>query len=291
MANPVEINSLEELRELLQGSHAVVVKFYLDDCAQSQQAKSTFQDLSRSFTSAGEIRFAQVNNALHQDICQVYKVITTPAFLVFRNGEFVSRLGGADLEMVQNLLTTWSKELPKKSKEDEDSTGDGVWNGAEIPRGYGDITEQVEARGCELLNADEGAGPVRVLFDKSGPGALGNGKGSSKDWVQSGSDDQLLLFVPLHSTVKLHTLQNMDFDEAENADAIQSITLTQSDWNDNGTASIGLRFVKFIKTSSLIIFIQSGEEDAESVRIDRVRLIGEAGVMRKMQKLQKVSDE
>ena len=46
-----------------------------------------------------------------------------------------------------------------------------------------------------------------MLFDSSKPSALDKGKGSSKDWVQSGADDQLLLFIPLQGSVKLHTLQ------------------------------------------------------------------------------------
>lgn len=86
-----------------------------------------------------------------------------------------------------------------------------VWKGAEIPRGYGDVTDQVELRGCELLNADDNAGPVKVLFESSKPSALGLGKSTSTDWVQSGSDDQLLLFIPFQSTVKLHTLQVSTF--------------------------------------------------------------------------------
>lgn len=84
---------------------------------------------------------------------------------------------------------------------------DDSWAGAEIPRGYDDISDQVETRNCELLNADENAGSVQILFDKAEPSALKYGKSSSKDFVQSGADDQLLLFIPFQSSVKLHTLQ------------------------------------------------------------------------------------
>lgn len=88
-------------------------------------------------------------------------------------------------------------------------SGGGDWKPADLPKGYSDITEDVELRGCELLNADDGAGPVKVLFDSSKPSALNkDGKASpKKDFVQSGADDQLLLFIPFQSIVKLHTLQ------------------------------------------------------------------------------------
>lgn len=93
----------------------------------------------------------------------------------------------------------------------EDEGTDDPWEGAGVPRGYTDVSEQVEVRGCELLNADEDAGPVKVLFDGSKPSALdaanSEGAAQGKDWVQSGADDQLLLFVPFQSSIKLHTLQ------------------------------------------------------------------------------------
>lgn len=83
----------------------------------------------------------------------------------------------------------------------------GSWFGAEIPRGYRDITGQIEFKNCELSNARDDAGPVQVLFEPGKPKVLVDGKGSIKDYVQSGADDQLLLYVPFEGSVKLHTLQ------------------------------------------------------------------------------------
>lgn len=83
----------------------------------------------------------------------------------------------------------------------------------------------------------------------------------------------------------------MDFDEADESDPTQVITLNTGDWNETGTASIPLRFVKFQKTNTLIIYVQQGDGDGEVVRIDRVKLIGEAGTKREMGKLQKLGDE
>jgi hypothetical protein len=83
--------------------------------------------------------------------------------------------------------------------------GGELWNGAAIPKGYVDITSEIEVKGCELLNADDDAGAVSVLFAPAKPSGL-EGKGT-QDWVQSGADDQLLLFLPFQSSVKLHTIQ------------------------------------------------------------------------------------
>lgn len=83
----------------------------------------------------------------------------------------------------------------------------------------------------------------------------------------------------------------MDFSEADDTEPTQAITLTSNDWNAEGTANISLRFVKFQKTTTLILYVQKGEEGADAVRIDRIKLIGEAGTKREMGKLQKVGDD
>lgn len=83
----------------------------------------------------------------------------------------------------------------------------------------------------------------------------------------------------------------MDFSEADDTDPTQAITLTDKDWNAEGTANIPLRFVKFQKTTTLIVYVQKGDGEAETVRLDRIKLIGEAGSKREMGKLQKVGDE
>lgn len=83
----------------------------------------------------------------------------------------------------------------------------------------------------------------------------------------------------------------MDFSEADDTEPTQVIELSDSDWNEDGTANVSLRFVKFQKTNSVIIYVQQGDGEAETVRLDRVKLIGEAGPKREMGTLQKVGDD
>lgn len=83
----------------------------------------------------------------------------------------------------------------------------------------------------------------------------------------------------------------MDFGEADDTEPTQAIEISAGDWNSNGTANIPLRFVKFQKTTSVIIYVQKGDGEAETVRIDRLRLIGDAGAKRDMGKLQKVGED
>lgn len=83
----------------------------------------------------------------------------------------------------------------------------------------------------------------------------------------------------------------MDFSEADDTEPTQAITLKPDDWNADGTTNISLRFVKFQKTITLIIYVQKAAGEAEAVRLDRIKLIGEAGAKREMGKLQKLGDD
>jgi len=198
-----------------------------------------------------------------------------------------------------------------------ESSGSGsTWLAASLPKGYTNVTDQVDLRGLDLLNSDSEHGNARSLFDNGKPFSLENGKGkgktseeeSGKDWVESDTDEQLMLFIPFMSTLKVHTLHItslpphgeddapmrpksiqiysnrahvLGFDEAEDLPATQSITLGPRDWDDKtGTAKIELRFVKFQHVTSLVIFIVDGDGSTDKVRVDRLRIIGETGEKR-----------
>ena len=173
-----------------------------------------YETLSKSLSRPNAVTFVKINSEDNSELSAEYDISALPTFLLFRDGKVTQKVQGAnpnELKEVVQKLVSEVESLGESSAGGGGSGGDSgaLWQGAEIPRGYSDITDQIEARNCELLNADEDAGPVRVLFESSKPSALNKGKGNSsaKDWVQSGADDQLLLFIPFQSSVKLHTLQ------------------------------------------------------------------------------------
>ncbi|KAL7946704.1 PITH domain-containing protein [Trichoderma barbatum] len=312
----VHVTSKAQFDDLLSTSHIVVADFYADWCGPCKQIAPLYASLAQQISRPGLLTFVKIDNDTNQDLAQEYGVTALPTFLLFRSGKVIQKVQGANPTELKAVIEKLASELESLA-EGSGSGGGGIWKGAEIPRGYSDVTDQIELRGCELLNADDDAGPVKVLFESSRPSAVSQGASASKDFVQSGSDDQLLLFIPFQSTIKLHTLQitsfppegnsdvsrpgvlhlfinrtsNMDFGEAEDAEPTQAITLEAEDWNSEGTASISLRFVKFQKTNTLTIFVQKGDGEAETVRIDRIKLIGEAGAKRDMGKLQKMDEE
>lgn len=268
-----------------------------------------------------------------------------PTFLILRNSRETIRIQGANPQKLQEAVKKLAAEAESldsssgasgsSSSNPLSSSSNGQWLGTALPRGYSDVTDQVDVRGLELLNFDAEAGGARTLFESSPPSALAtsskSGKGKApasgtdskgkKDWVESDTDEQLMLFIPFMATLKIHTLlitslptssdgdddapmrpktirlftnhpHNLGFEEASDATPTQEITLTEKDWDQaTGTARVELRFVKFQKCSSLVVFVVDGEGDGETVRVDRIRVVGESGVKREMGKLEKVGDE
>lgn len=138
-----------------------------------------------------------------------YNITTLPTFLLFRDGKVHETVVGADKMQILNSIMGLFTAVESENGGASGSGGSG-WLGAELPRGYGDVTDQIEIKSTELLNFDEEAGSVRVLFDSAKPSALSDAKGAdnkAKDWVESDTDEQLMLFLPFQSTLKLHTLQ------------------------------------------------------------------------------------
>jgi hypothetical protein len=252
-----------------------------------------------------------------------------PTFMVFKNGTAVETVKGADPQKLQAVVKKLAAEADDSSSggfgeaSGSGSGGDNNWMGTSLPRGYRNVTDQVDVRGLDLLNADAAAGTARSLFEGSRPQGLNKGKakeGGDKDWVESDTDEQLMLFVPFQSTLKVHTLHItslpppegddeapmrprtiriysnrthcLDFAEAEGTTPTQEVVLEPGDWDaETGTAKAELRFVKFQNVTSLVLFIVDGDGDGEKVRVDRIRIVGDAGEKRDMGKLEKVGDE
>ena len=286
-----------------------------------------------------------------------------PTFLVFKHTHEVARIRGADPTQLAAAVRRLAAEADGPASASAASASSstagfaaaagagsaaaessGTWRGiAALPRGYVDVTDQVDVRGLDMLNGDSAFGGARALFDSGRPSGLTGGSGSrsvkaaatgaagaksTRDWVESDTDEQLMLYVPFQATLKIHTLHItslagrprgaagedddgddapmrprevrlyvnrahvLGFEEADGVPATQTVELSASDWDaTTGTAAVPLRFVKFQKCSSLVLFVVSGEGEGERVRVDRLRFVGESGEKREMGKLEKVRDE
>ncbi|KAF3346099.1 hypothetical protein VdG2_05358 [Verticillium dahliae VDG2] len=281
MSNSITlVSSKAQFDKLVKETPYVVVDFYADWCGPCKQIAPLFQQLSETAAEIESVKFLKVDTEANSDVAAAHQVTALPTFMVFKNGKVLEKIQGADPRKLQSVI---------------------------------------EPKGCELLNADDDAGSVRVLFDGSKPSALDKKEGV-KDWVESGEDDQLLLFMPFQAMLKLHTLHitslppsddddedapmrprtihlytnkphNLDFAEADDTPPTQVIELSEKDWNASGTANVSLRYVKFQNITSLVLYVVNGDGDGDKVRLDRVRLVGDSGEKREMGKLEKIGDE
>ncbi|KAF9730486.1 hypothetical protein PMIN06_001338 [Paraphaeosphaeria minitans] len=327
MSGSTQISSPEQLRTLLSSSRIVVVNFYNEWNPACKTISPVYDQLAASLARPGVVSFAKVNAEQQTQIAQSYSATNPPLFVIFKNGNQVSKFTGTNPQQLSDNIRKLAAEV--ESGEGGFGEGSGLsggaggWRGAGLPRGYTDVTDQVDVRGLDLLNSDSEFGGVRTLFDTTQPSSAGKGKAageSKKDWVESDVDEQLMLYLPFTSTVKVHTIQitsfppeaddddddevplrpktihlytnrqhNLGFEEAEDIAPTQTFELQSSDWDEStGTAKLELRFVKFQNVYSLVLFVVDGDGDGEKTRIDRIRIIGESGEKREMGKLEKV---
>ncbi|KAL2040102.1 hypothetical protein N7G274_007005 [Stereocaulon virgatum] len=323
MSKTVQISSSSQFNSLIQTSRIVVTDFYADWCAPCKQIAPIYEQLSAELSRPNHITFAKVNTEQQTEIARKFSVNTLPTFIIFKHGQIFEEIRGAEPRKLREMIKKLSVEA-----ESGGANGLGDWTASSLPKGYSDITDQVDIRGLDLLNSDSDYGTARTLFEGSRPSALDSGKGKSKgkangdeekkDWVESDTDEQLMLYIPFMSTLKIHTLHItslppkegeevpmrpktiniysnrahvLGFDEAEDVAATQTITLTPRDWDEKtGTAKVELRFVKFQNVTSLVVFVVDGEGDGEKVRVDRIRIVGETGEKRDPGKLEKVGE-
>lgn len=250
-----------------------------------------------------------------------------PTFICFKNGRQDKLVRGADPRKLSSIVQELASEAGESDKAAGTGEGssDASWIGSTVAKGYSDITDQVDGKGLVMLNRDPDHGEPRTLFDTSKPSGLAKkGKDKAeeqKDWVESDTDEQLMLYIPFQSTSKVHSIQVtslppdakddetpmrprtlkiwsntsqvLGFDEANDSNPTQKeVEIQPEDWDaETGTATVALRFVLFQNVSSLVLFFVDGDGDGEKLRVDRIRIIGEAGANRSMGKLEKIGDE
>jgi thioredoxin len=332
MSQTINIDSPAHFTTILSSNRITVVDFYADWCGPCKAIAPIYEQLSAQLSRPGTLAFTKVNVDAQKQIAQTYNITAMPTFMVFKSGRESKRIKGADVKALDAAVKQLAQEAssaPSGSTsglEDPFTTGGSSknWIGASLPRGYGDVTEAVDQLNLDFLNLDSEFGGARTIFETAKPSSLG-AKGKSaegkKDWIESDTDAQMMLFMPFQSTMKLHTLQitslpakgedgemttsrptslqlytnrshTLGFDEADDEPATQKIELSEDSWDaTTGTANVELRFVKFQNISSLVIFVVDGDGEIDKTRIDSIRLIGDTGEKKAMGKLEKFGEE
>ncbi|EQL31658.1 hypothetical protein BDFG_06010 [Blastomyces dermatitidis ATCC 26199] len=316
MSKLVNISSKAQLSELLSSSSIVIADFYANWCGPCKVIAPLFEKLANQFTRP-KISFVKIDVDANQDVAAAYGVTTMPTFIIFKNGAVAHSIRGANPQLLTSKIQEFVSSVGSNGADDaagEASSSGSQWLGGAVPKGYSELSSEIEIKGIDLLNCDNQVGSGNSLFAAEKPSGFSavesSGKASStSDWVESDTDEQLMLYMPFQSSIKLHSLQItslaspggdadddevpmrpktlklytnrthiIGFEDADEETPTQEIELTPRDWDENTkTATVELRFVKFQRINSLVVYFVDGDGDGERIRVDRVRLFGEAG--------------
>lgn len=212
-----------------------------------------------------------------------------PTFKFFSAGTEIDTLKGADPHALGTKIKQHVSSMTKTS------------GTTTLVRGMISLNDKIDVKQLEMLNATE-ASSVRHLFDPS-----------SKSLVKSDSDEQLMLYVPFQESSKVHSLvvrinpeqeqhapaaihifvnrpNILSFEDVDSLPATQVIGTDEIQFDKTtGECIIALRYVKFQKVNSLVIFIEQnkGEEDCTMLRnmefLGTVEATNSSGVVKKME--------
>lgn len=167
--------------------------------------------------------------------------------------------------------------------------------------GQADLLEYIDFRSVECLNQH----PAHPIGN-----ALKQGYRDDQGlYLESDTDDQLLIHIPFNQAVKLNLLvikssetkgkgprsirlfkntPSIGFGEAENAPSIQDFVLTEKDLEGE---ALTLRFVKFQSLTSLSIFVANNQGDEENTIIQKIAIFGQSGETMNVADIKKAGDE
>eukprot|EP01061_Rhynchopus_euleeides_P011579 TRINITY_DN21134_c0_g1_i1.p1 TRINITY_DN21134_c0_g1~~TRINITY_DN21134_c0_g1_i1.p1 ORF type:complete len:195 (+),score=49.02 TRINITY_DN21134_c0_g1_i1:69-587(+) len=154
---------------------------------------------------------------------------------------------------------------------------------------YGDLYEHIERPNVECLNES----PEHTVANIFGSG---DGAGAGSSFLESDTDEELLVNVPFRQQVKVHSMEftapndgrkpnsikiftnhpSFSFEDCEDVPPIQEAELEWVPAGDVHKAVLVTRFVKFQAVNSLHIYVTSNTEDSPTTCISSLTLYGAA---------------
>ena len=175
MASIVHISSTTQFSNLLSSSAIVVADFYADWCGPCRAIAPVYSQLSEQLSRKGLITFAKINTDEQKELSAAYSIRSLPTFLIFKNARKVEEIQGADQRRLSTAIQKIAQEASKIDSGAADAAGSSSgWQGAPLPKGYVDVTTEVDVKGLDMLNWDSTKGNARKLF-----GQKPNGKNSA----------------------------------------------------------------------------------------------------------------
>lgn len=180
MANSktVYIQSTTQFSNLLSSSSIVVADFYADWCGPCQQIAPTYEKLSQELSRPNKITFTKINTDQQQELASAYGVRALPTFMIFKNARKTDDIQGANPKKLSDAIKKVAAEASRVDSGEGESSGatGSHWMGASLPRGYGDVTDQVDVTGLHALNLESAKGGMKALFAPGKPKGMYSGE-------------------------------------------------------------------------------------------------------------------
>lgn len=255
----------------------VVADFTSARCGPCQRIAPLFAEMATRFPNAVFLKI-DVNQC--QLAASSQGVSATPTFIFYRNKTKLDNLQGADAEALEARIRQHYGD------DDEDIEDSGV-------PGHIDLIPMIAKSGCECLNESD---------DHPFTEALSSGRG----YLESDTDEQLILYISFNQAVKLHSMRikgpedcgpktvklfinqphTIDFDTAENANAVQELTLSVKDLEGE---LLPLKYVKLQNVINCTLFVKNNQTDADTTQISYLQIIGSPVQTTKMADFKRVA--
>ncbi|KAJ2161770.1 hypothetical protein GGF46_001189 [Coemansia sp. RSA 552] len=243
----------------------VVVDFYSTTCPPCKVVDGILQQLATQYPNVG---FYKVDVKKFVDVAMQCRITATPTLQFFRKGRSVNEVKGANRKGIVDAIDAALSETGGEAK-----SAFGVV-------GHSDLTKLVLKTQCECLNQNDDHLLENVFAE-----------GDAR--LESDVDEQMVLHVAFNQPIKLHSLMikapldqapksiklfanrtDIGFDDAEQAEATQEITMTGDMYKQGGV--VNLRYVRFQNVNSLSIFVADNLEDDDVTAISQLAFIGTA---------------
>ncbi|BFZ55695.1 Thioredoxin-like protein 1 [Savitreella phatthalungensis] len=284
MVAVIEVASLSHFNELRTSKQVLILDAYATWCGPCKAIKPKFQAMAAATTNE-QVSFAQVDVDQQRPVAQALNISAMPTFTFFVAGKQVEQIKGADPHRLESAVKKYVAQASASVEQ--------------LPRGMVSLNDRIDIKQLEILNAADPS-TLRSMISKDGPGVI------------SDADEQLMLFVPFQELVKIHSitirvesehLSNaptklrfylnrpaiISFDEVDSLPAIQEIHSIEYD--DGGKATVQLRYVKFQRVNSLIVFVEGNAGEEDETRIRSMEFIGEIGMANATGTISKVDEE
>ncbi|KAK9370909.1 PITH domain-containing protein [Lipomyces kononenkoae] len=321
MANTVRVITNREQIVALATYDLAVIDFNAVWCGPCKAIAPHFEKFPAKYPN---VAFASVDIDQNKDIASQYDITAVPTFLFLNKGQEVARVRGANLSQLEKTLQAYASLTssaasanndPAAAESSSSSASSQLATGTYrnmIPKGLEMINDVIELKNLEALNATATKSgditeSVRDLFSAADLSA-----GVSVPSIESDADSQLLFYVPFMNASKVHSIlvqssvakegddeskqratkikvwanspSILSFDDTSSVPAAHEAEIAEPD--EQGWSAVRLRYVRFQRVSSLVVFLDGDDED-QPTAVNKIVFIGETGEKLEMGKLAK----